>query len=132
MEIDDFLWSHKEVIDEFILDNEYKFEEEELNIISNFKSAIKSEPFIIVGFDRDYTKILGNDGKLYMVKGVTSNMDEVVTSKELPIIIDTTLVQYRDKIIFCSLLKTSDIKLGNDIKEVIYKDYLSAIKYYHL
>lgn len=132
MEIDDFLWSHKEVIDEFILDNEYKFEEEELNIISNFKSAIKSEPFIIVGFDRDYTKILGNDGKLYMVKGVTSNMDEVVTSKELPIMIDTTLVQYRDKIIFCSLLKTSDIKLGNDIKEVIYKDYLSAIKCYHL
>ena len=132
MEIDDFLWSHKEVIDEFILDNEYKFEEEELNIISNFKSAIKSEPFIIVGFDRDYTKILGTDGKLYMVKGVTSNMDEVVINKELPIIIDTTLVQYRDKIIFCSLLKTSDIKLGNDIKEVIYKDYLSAIKCYHL
>ena len=34
------------------------------------KKHVKSNFLMIVGFDKDYTKILAEDGKLYMVKGL--------------------------------------------------------------
>ena len=49
----------KEDADEFIKENPY-----------NFKKHVKSNFLMIVGFDKDYTKILAEDGKLYMVKGL--------------------------------------------------------------
>ena len=44
--------------------------EEEINVTKDFKKHVKSNFLMIVGFDKDYTKILAEDGKLYMVKGL--------------------------------------------------------------
>lgn len=69
----------KEDVDEFIKENPYNFNEEEINVTKDFKKHVKSNFLMIVGFDKDYTKILVEDGKLYMVKGLISNIDEVVS-----------------------------------------------------
>lgn len=69
----------KEDADEFIKENPYNFSEEEINVTKDFKKHVKSNFLMIVGFDKDYTKILAEDGKLYMVKGLRSNIDEVVS-----------------------------------------------------
>lgn len=55
-DIDKYLWEHKEIIDDFIKDNDYKFDDEELSEIKEFKNVITSNCFIIVGFDREHTK----------------------------------------------------------------------------
>ena len=56
--------------DEFIKENPYNFNEEEINVTKDFKKHVKSNFLMIVGFDKDYTKILAEDGKHYMVKGL--------------------------------------------------------------
>lgn len=130
--IDKYLWEHKNIIDEFIKENKYNFNEEELNSIKEFKNAVTDEFFTIIGFDVDYTQILSNDGKIYMVKGITSNLDEIVNPKDLPIPIHTTLLMFEGNIIYNSFLSTYSLSLGNDFKETIIKESEKAIKYYHL
>lgn len=60
----------KEDADEFIKENPYNFNEEEINVTKDFKKHVKSNFLMIVGYDKNYTKILAEDGKLYMVKGL--------------------------------------------------------------
>lgn len=130
--IDKYLWEHKEELDNFINENPYNFNDEELNCVKEFKSAIKSEHFIVTGFQREYTEILAEDGKLYMVKGIRCDIDEIIDPNELPLVISTTLLMFKNKIIYTGLLTETTIRFGNDIKQAILNDYDKAIKYYHL
>ena len=130
--IDKYLWEHKGVIDDFIKDNDYKFTEEELNDVREFKNAITSNKFVIVGFDREYTKILSEDGKLYMVKGIRTDFDKIMNPKELPKIISTTLLMFHGKIVFKSFFEEVNIVFGNDVKKDIINKMKCAIGYYHL
>ena len=130
--IDEYLWEHKEIIDDFIEQNPNKFNKEELEIIDGFKTAVRSDRFVVVGFEREYTQVLSEDGKLYMVKGIRTDLDKVMNPRDLPKIIRTTLLMFEGNIIFNSFLAPMDIVFGNDMKNAILKDYKSAIKYYHL
>lgn len=47
--------------DEFTKENPYNFNEEEINVTKDFKKHVKSNILMIVGFDKDYTKILAED-----------------------------------------------------------------------
>ena len=131
-DIDKYLWKHKEIISDFIKDNDYKFTEEELSEINKFKNAITSNYFVIVGFDREYTKILSDDGKLYMVKGIRADFDKIMNPKELPTIISTTLLMFNGNIVFKSFFGKIDIVFGNDVKKDIVDKMKCAIVHYHL
>ena len=67
-----------------------------------------------------------------MIKGINCNIEEIIPSSELPLIINTTLLMFRDKIIFNSFFGTNNIRYGNDLKEIVIKEIKTAIKYYHL
>ena len=100
LEISDYMFDHPNIIDEFIKENPYNFSEEEINVTKDFKKHVKSNFLMIVGFDKDYTKILAEDGKLYMVKGLRSNIDEVVSRELIPTLISTTLIMFKGTIYF--------------------------------
>lgn len=87
---------------------------------------------MIVGFDKDYTKILVEDGKLYMVKDLRSNIDTVVFRELIPILISTTLIMFKGTMVYCGLLKSVDMKYDNMIIESILQEANKAITYYHL
>lgn len=129
--INEYLWEHKNMIDDFIKDNPYKFNKEELKIVEGFKTGIKDN-FVIAGYDEEYTKILNDDGKLYMIKGINSNIEEIIPSNKIPAFINTTLLMFKDKIIFNGFFTTHEIKFGNDFKEIVINEMKTAIKYYHL
>ncbi len=130
--IDQYLWEHKEIIDDFIKENPNHFTPEELEEVKEFKNAVTSKNFFVVGFDREYTKILSDDGKLYMVKGIRANLDEIMNPRNLPMNISTTLLMFKGHIIFKSYYHSFDLSVGNDIKKAVLKEMKSAIVYYHL
>ncbi len=130
--IDDYLWENKEkIIDEFVNSNPYNFNKEELNIIENFKNS-KTGMFIVVGYDKEYTMLLADNGILYMIKGINDNIDNILNPLTLPNVIMTTLLMFNGNIIYNSFFKENPIGFGNDFKKMILKDIEKAIKYYHL
>lgn len=122
----------KEDADKFIKENPYNFNEEEINVTKDFKKKGKSNFLMIVGFDKNYTKILVEDGKLYMVKGLRSNIDKVVSRELIPILISTILIMFNGTIVYSGLLKSVDMKYDNIIIESILQEANKAITYYHL
>lgn len=118
-DIDDYLWKHKNVIDEYIKDNPLNLKQDELDIVANFKSALTSDEFILVGFDRDYTRILSNDGMIYMVKGIRDNIDKMIKNREIPVHIKTTLLMFKGRIIHNSFMYYRDIDYSSDLRNEI-------------
>ncbi len=132
MKVDDYLWEHKNIIDDFVIENPYNFTNEELEIIKGFKSAVTSDHFLLMGFEREYTEILSEDGKLYMVKGVRADIDKIISPTEIPKMIKTTLLMFQGKLIFNSFFSYVGIQAGNEIIEYALENAKKAIKYYHL
>lgn len=131
-EIDEYLWKNKNIIDKFIKENKYNFTEEELDRVKLFKKSITSDHFVIIGFEREYTKVLSEDGKIYMIKGIRADIDKIMDPNEIPKVIGTTLIMFKDNIIFNGFFSSVDIVFGNDMKESILKEIDSSMVYYHL
>lgn len=124
-------WENKESITtEFCLANPYKFNKEELSLTSEFKKGIR-RMFIICRYEEEYTALLTEE-KVYMIKGLNVNIDEIIPYDELPYTVTTSLIPFKGNLVYDSLFFGTDIKLGGGFEEMIDKEYEQTMKYYHL
>lgn len=65
--------------DEFIKENPYNFNEEEINVTKDFKKHVKSNFLMIVGFDKDYTKILAEDVQWITFESILQEANKAIT-----------------------------------------------------
>ena len=130
-EIIEKLWQNKEaIITEFVLANPYKFSKEELEKVKEFKKGIR-KIFFIMEYLEEYTAIMDEE-KCYMIKGITSNIDEIIPYNNLPYIVITTILPFENKLIYDSLFFSMDIDFGVNFKKIAEKEYQNKMKYYHL
>lgn len=124
-------WECKDnLINEFCKNNPYSLSKEELDIIYEFKKGFR-DTFIIVTFTKEHTVIM-NMNKVYMIKGITSNIDETVSYKSLPTFAETSILPFKDYLIYDGLFFSYPVNFGTNFRDTVYKDYSKAIKYYHL
>lgn len=132
MDINEKLWSEKEtLIDEFVTKNPYHFNKKELTMIQEFKRAITKD-FIMYSYEKEYTALLDDTGKCYMIKGINCNIDEIIDKNDLPQMIKTTLIPFDDTIVYCSLFSSYPLQFDLSFKRMAIEEYEKAIKYYHL
>lgn len=130
--INKYIWSNRHVIDDYLKDNPYHFSKDELDIIDGFKSGIYKE-FLVIGFEREYTMLLDlEEHKIYMIKGIRTNLDNLIDPDDIPVMIKTTLLMFNNKIIFNGIFSLYQISFGNDLKEQVIEDMHKTMKYYHL
>lgn len=130
-DIVDTFWENKDtLVLEFCLANPYKFNKEELQLASEFKKGIR-DLFIIAKYEKEYTAFMGRD-KVYMAKGIHVNIDHIIPYKELPYPVTTTIIPFKDVLIYDSILIGVNMRVPEDFYEVVKQDYDKAIKYYHL
>lgn len=130
-DIVDKYWENKDVITlEFCLANPYKFNKEELGITSEFKKGIRSM-FIISRYELEYTAFMEKD-KIYMIKGLNDNIDNIIPYDKLPYVAITSVIPFKDVLVYDGMLLEIGVKMGNEFDEMIEKEYNSMLKYYHL
>ena len=131
MPIIEYLFEDKEkIIDAYIKDNPHNFNSEDLEKVSKFKQGIRGM-FTIAKYEEDYTAILASD-RVYMIKGLNSNIDEVIPYHNIPCIVTTSLFPYDGVIIYDGLLSTYPISMGTSFAKIVEKEYNEDMKYYHL
>ncbi len=124
-------WKYKDIlIEEFCKNNPYLLTKEELDIIYEFKKGIRDN-FIIVTFTKEYTAIM-NMNKVYMIKGITSNIDETISFESLPTFVETSILPFKDYLIYDGLFFSYPFNFGTEFRNTVYGEYSRAIKYYHL
>lgn len=130
-DIIDKFWENKEaIVLEFCLANPYKFTKEELEITSEFKKGIRSM-FIIAKYDLEYTAFMERD-KVYMVKGLNDNIDNIISYKDLPYVAVTSIIPFKNVLTYDGILLGIGVKMGNSFYDMVAKEYDNMMKYYHL
>ena len=130
-DIVDKFWENKiELIDEFCMLNPYKFNEEELDLIKKFKEG-KRSMYFIMKYEEEYTTFMYQD-RVYMVKGINVNIDNIIPYDKLPYPVITTILPFKKYLIYDRLFQATNIKLSNDVVSVLNSLYSNLMKYYHM
>lgn len=130
-DIVDKFWKNKDaIVLEFCLANPYKFTKEELEITREFKKGIRGM-FIIAKYDLEYTAFMEKD-KVYMVKGLNDNIDNIISYKDLPYVVVTSVIPFKNVLTYDGMLLGMGVKMGNSFDDIVEKEYDNMMKYYHL
>jgi len=124
-------WKNKNtIVSEFCKSNPYRFNKEELNITSEFKKGFR-DICVIAAFEKEYTAVISKD-KIYMIKGLNDNIDNVISYKNLPTPVMTSIIPFKNVLTYDGIFMEFAISLGNGFKKLVEEDYAKSIKYYHL
>ena len=117
---------HTELIDSFVDENPFSFTQEELEIIKSWNNLVKDK-FWIMAYLRDHTTFLtvSNNQKVY---GVISLQDRIrdVIPPSLPQYVETILLPFHGKIIYCGYIYGYNIRIDENLKQSLKEDYQKA------
>ncbi|MCJ7624963.1 MAG: hypothetical protein MUO76_15790 [Anaerolineaceae bacterium] len=122
----DKLFSHPELIDSFVDENPLSFIQEELEIIKSWKNFIKGN-FLIMVYLRDYTAFMsvGSQQKVYGVFGLYDKIRDV-TLPFVPQFVDTILLPFKGKIVYCGYIHAQNVHIGENLKRSLMEEYYKA------
>lgn len=127
IEIREKLWSDKNIINEYILKNPDKLDNENINIIRNWNEKKIKKEFILYKYDKEYTVFMDTD-YIYYVKGLEECIRNMVPESALPTFVNTALLPFYDKIIYDSYINRYDISFGKGFKDTCDRSYKTFLK----
>ena len=122
MEIADYLWDHISIIDEFIEDID--FTQEAIDILLNWKKRRRGRFLVERNLKKGSILIDIDNQDVYLVKGLISSIEDMVPYT--PIMIETTLIPFKDNIVTDGLLKNYNIQFGKGSKSAFKQTYMNA------
>ncbi len=125
LELKEILWKDNKTIIEYIKKNKDALSLEEISILESWKKRVKGHFFIYEYIDSKAI-MLSSDNKVYEVSGIISPISEQIPAKDLPVMVETVLLPFKDRIIYDSIISRSLISLGPNMLEQISKEYYEA------
>lgn len=120
--IANYLWSHTEVIEEYLavaeLPNEYA------QIVAGWKQCKPGRYILERHLKKGTVFISVEDEAVYMVKGLFSTWSEMLGNS--PVLLDAVLLPFRDSIISDGLVVPYRIHFGKGAREGFKEDYMNA------
>ena len=128
--ISEKLWDDKRVIDEYILSGFKALDEEETEIVSSWKRAVRGG-FIVDRHLWDGSVLISiENSEVYIVKGIVSSWREILEGFPMPQAVEATLIPFGNVIIFDGIITSSSSRvcLGRNMSEQSKQIYLNAKK----
>ena len=86
---------------------------------------------VISEYTKEYTKALTEDN-LYMIKGINSNIDEIISYNDLPVNVITTILPFKDYLIYDGIFSKYDFEMGIGMKKMLDKELNKKEEIYHM
>jgi len=120
------LWENTGIIDEYI-DSVWDLPRSDIQLLKGWKHKIEGN-FIIVKHLRNYSVFLDDTNNLlYGVLGITDSISEAIPAEELPKMVKTVLIPFKDRIIYDSIFHVYNIQFGHNMRRDCKERY-SEIK----
>ena len=105
-EIRDKLWENPQWIDDFLRDTDYELTETERNLLISWRKGFIKNHFFIVKHQSEYSVFMpvGDSGELFGVCGVSDSFQEMLADYDIPILLETVLLPFNNKIIYDGIL----------------------------
>lgn len=115
--------NHLEIVKEFCSLNPYRYSKNEIKIAEDIKRAVYGK-FVIAKYYDAYTAFM-NDDAIYMVKGLADNIELIIDKQQLPIIVTTAIIPFKNVLIYDGFLQQTST--NSDLKEKVDR-YLVEFK----
>ena len=118
------LFEDESLIDEYIASNFDYLTTDQIKILIGFKKKIRSN-FVIFRCLTNYAIFIDTkDNKFYAVKALGDSFNTFFDN--FPVHISTTLIPFKDKIIYDGFIQSSGVFYGRNITETMNEDYKKA------
>lgn len=118
----DYLWSHNEVIEEYLAVAELP--EEYAQIVASWKRCRPGRYILERHLKKGSVFISAEDGAVYLVKGLFSTWEEMLGKG--PVLLDAVLLPFRDSVISDGLVMPYNIHFGKGYAESFKEEYMNA------
>lgn len=123
-EIANYLWSHTEVIDEYLAATE--LQGEQAQILAGWKQCKPGRYVVERHLKKGTVFISADDGAVYMVKGLFSTWEEILG--QAPMLLEAVLIPFRGSIISDGLVIPYRVRFGKGAREDFKNAYMNAKK----
>ena len=124
------LWEEPELIDEYI--NKTELPQEKIDILKLWMTNHKKGRFFVLEYQPEYAVVIApneqGDDRLYGIKGISNSIAKVLR-RDLPVLIETVLLPFNDKIIYDSFIGTTQIGYKEGVRAAFREMYDNAIKH---
>ena len=120
------LWENKDIIDEFVLSDFKKMDEEKTEIVNSWKKAIHGKFIVDRHLRKGSVLVSVDNNEVYIVKGIYSSWREMLEGYPMPQIVEATLMPFRGAIIHDGIVALSGVCLGRNMSEQSKQTYLTA------
>ena len=118
------LFEDENIIDEYIASNFDHLTTDQIKILGGFKKKIRSS-FVIFKCLTNYAIFIDTkDNSFYAVKALGDSFDTFFDN--FPVNISTTLIPFKDKIIYDGFIQSSRVYYGRNMTETMNEDYKKA------
>lgn len=123
--VSDKLIENVETIDEYLLSCP-NIPEEHRAIVESWKRGIKGKFIIERHLKSGSILISMEDEKVYQVAGIISSIEEMFYYAPMPLMVQATLLPFRDKIITDGLIMPYSLLIGGNMKRQFKEVYMTA------
>jgi len=124
------LWENPNIISEIVSEGNM-LSSKEIQLFQSWEKYHIKGQFTLVKYEPEYTVLMHaiDEGvtKLYAVKGLKTSIAQIMQNK-FPVMLETVLLPFEDKIIYDSFISSYPVSLGEGIMEIIEKDYNKAME----
>jgi hypothetical protein len=118
------LFEDEDILDEYIASNFDPLTTDQIEIVVGFKKKIRSR-FVIFRCLTNYAIFIDTkDNRFYAVKALGDSFDTFFDN--FPVNIATTLIPFKDKIIYDGFIQSSGVYYGKNMTETMNEDYKKA------
>jgi len=121
IQIREKIWEDKSIIKEFLKSDMNDLNDEEQTIIKSWERRITNK-FVLYKYV-DGKAILLDEHNGYVVSGIYNPISENIPATELPMFVETTLLPFKDVIVYDTFLNNFNITLGDGIKQELDLQY---------
>jgi len=121
------VYNDPEIIDQFVADNPYGLNDDELEIVSNFNNFIRGK-FLIVKYLKKYAVVLSQNedgGVPYGVLTLNNSFEDML-GPYLPVLMKTTLLPFKGKIVYDGVINPYNIRFGSGIRKSFNASFQEA------
>jgi hypothetical protein len=128
------LWLQPKLITEFTGGGGI-LSKEEISLLASWEKRHVKGLFMLIRYEPDGAVLMrtdkGEESRLYIVKGMTTSIAEAM-SRRLPVMLETVLLPFNDKIIYDSFMASYSVGFGKGIKNSFEEEYNETKEKYGL
>ena len=121
------IWEQPELLERYVKQKGDALPEETKRVLSDWRGNFIPGPFIVTQYlDEGAVFISVRDGRVYLVSGITSPIEESLAAKDLPCQVKTSLIPFQGRVIYDSILEAEPGVIVSTAAQMLNQAYQDA------